>query len=633
MRVFIAVFFLVISLYGSDIVIEPSTENYLVTPHISYLEDQAGTLDIETVRSESVAGRFIPSASRRVSLGVTGSDFWAKVTVDNRGEQRHWLLVSNQIWLKRFELYYHDGTGWKKKAISALAPYETRGIKNRKLILPFELPAHGESTLYVKIAGNVPSFDLQMATPQEFIKSNQDGVAYDLLLFGIVLAMIIYNGSLAAILKSRIYLYYVFYLASISFYIFINKGYAYEFLWPEAGDFNYVIDIFFVGTGTIFLGLFADRFLMLRERHSRLYRVIMVFVAINMLTCLNFMANPVAWSVLLINVFYILGPLLFLGTAIFVLYRGYRPARLYLLGYSILNIFVLLTILDMFGVIAWEFASAYGVHLGVAIEAMVFSYALADRISIMHQRESELVVENLKKDQLLLKQSQKALMGEMIGVIAHQWKKPLYAISIDCNEIGDVYRRGELDEGYIGRFDDRIQKYIRYMSRTMDDFRNFFNPNKERKPFPLSDACEKSMAILQKSFIRNGIDVQVDIPDVTVFGLETELQQVFLNLLNNAVDALKDQELPDRTIKVSAYGEGGKMLVSVCDNGGGIAESVMGSIYDPYFTTKGEEGTGTGLYLVKLVVESSFGGSIRAENREDGVCFILTLPSGEGAES
>lgn len=608
-------------------ILDGAEKSLQIVPFVSYFEDVKGELTIDEVSSEKYRDQFIQSNVERVNPGTTSSIFWARVRINNRSEYNRWLLVSNQIWLTTFEIYRESGQGWEKTAVSAYTPFQKRAVQNRKLIIPLFLFRDSIQTFYIRIGANNPALDLTLEEPISYVKKNQDIVAFDLLLFGVVLAMIVYNGILSLILRSIIYFYYVFYLIMISMFLITNKGYGLEYLWHDAVRFNFISDVAFMSVGTIFLALFTARFLLLRQRHPKLYGILLGVSGVNSITCMVFVFAPSAITAFILNTFYLLLPVIFLFTGFYSLFSGFKPAILFLFGYSLLFLSVLMTLVSLLGAISSNFALQYGVQIGVALEAMVFSYALADRINRMKEERARLIVQNMEKDKILLRQSQKAMMGEMISVIAHQWKQPLNAISIDCGDLSDAYQFNELDKNYIDKFEERMQKYIRYMIGTIDDFRNFFNPNKERKLFYVSDAVEKSVNILQKTLTNARIDVDINVGDAKVFGIENELQQVLLNLLSNSVEALLEKQQEKRYIAITADSIDGMTRVCVRDNGGGIEIANLDQVFEPYFTTKGKSGTGTGLYMVKMVVTGSFGGNVTVVNESEGACFSVILPA------
>jgi len=228
------------------------------------------------------------------------------------------------------------------------------------------------------------------------------------------------------------------------------------------------------------------------------------------------------------------------------------------------------------------------------------------------------------KDNLLIHQSKMATMGEMIGVIAHQLKQPLNIMSLYCNDVKDSYEYNEIDDTFIENFDNNTKEQIAFMSQTIDSFTNFFNPNKAKAVFSVEIAFNKTIQLLSKQIENNNIALNVTIGDEKVYGVESELEQIFLNLITNAKDAFIDREIKNREITINTATKDGHTIIVFDDNAGGIQEDQIEKIFDPYFTTK-EYGTGTGLYMVKLVIQDSFGGKLKIQNSDKGLRFIIIL--------
>ena len=233
-----------------------------------------------------------------------------------------------------------------------------------------------------------------------------------------------------------------------------------------------------------------------------------------------------------------------------------------------------------------------------------------------------------EKERQLLEQSKMAAMGEMIGIIAHQLKQPLNAIGLQAQDVKDAYDYNELDEAYLKRFSESILRNVEYMSATVDDFRNFFNPNKQKKDFDVKELLEKTVQLLSAQFSNHNINIRIEAAPVTLHGVKNELQQIIINLANNAKDAFLERENQERLITIKAYldGTGRNLVIEFADTAGGIDGTIVERIFESYFSTKGEEGTGIGLHMVRMMVQDSFSGEIKVENREQGACFTITIP-------
>ena len=219
-----------------------------------------------------------------------------------------------------------------------------------------------------------------------------------------------------------------------------------------------------------------------------------------------------------------------------------------------------------------------------------------------------------------------ATMGEMIGVISHQLKQPLNIMSLYCSDIKDSYKHNEIDDEFIKKFDLDTQEQIAFMTETINSFTNFFNPNKEKKQFSLKSAIDSTIHLLDKQMENNNITIHTTIGEENIYGTQSEFSQIFLNLITNSKDAFIDKKIENREINITSLTKDQYSIVIFEDNAGGIPEENIDKIFDPYFTTK-EYGTGTGLYMVKLVVQNSFKGKFKIQNTNNGVKFIIVFQS------
>ncbi len=241
------------------------------------------------------------------------------------------------------------------------------------------------------------------------------------------------------------------------------------------------------------------------------------------------------------------------------------------------------------------------------------------------------VDKNRQKDELMLLQSRQAAMGEMIGNIAHQWRQPLNSVGLMVYDLVDAFRFGEVDQNYLSESEKSIKDVLGYMSATIDDFRNFFKPNKEKQNFYLHECIKTSVSFIEATLKNSGIRLIIDIPDnIELYGYASEFAQVVLNIVNNAKDALLENKPEKPVIRLSATSDHKKAVLIIIDNAGGIPGCIIHKIFDPYFTTKDQgKGTGVGLYMSKTIIERNMSGSIVVNNSRTGAEFVITIPLAE----
>jgi polar amino acid transport system substrate-binding protein len=228
--------------------------------------------------------------------------------------------------------------------------------------------------------------------------------------------------------------------------------------------------------------------------------------------------------------------------------------------------------------------------------------------------------ENLQQHQLLQEQSKTAALGEMIGMIAHQWRQPLNALSLSIQNLEFNYKDGLVNESFINEFINKNKVTIKFMSQTIDDFRNFFKVDKVKETFGIKEAIENTVSMQMIYLDKYEINVSITGEDFAVYGLKSEFQQVVLNLLSNSKDALVQHREKDRSLQIILEDS----AVIFHDNGGGIPAHLVEDIFDAYFTTKKQgTGTGMGLYMSKIIIEDNMKGRISAFNEGEGAVFLL----------
>jgi len=247
--------------------------------------------------------------------------------------------------------------------------------------------------------------------------------------------------------------------------------------------------------------------------------------------------------------------------------------------------------------------------------------------------ESE-VEKNRQKDKQLMMQSRMALMGELLSMIAHQWRQPLNTIGGIVSNLKLDIMLGEFDEKKLGGVLDKIENLILHLSHTIDDFRKFYREENENdyKSIKISKIIDETLNITMPSFKTHNIELILNIKnDDEIYTMPNRLKQVFLNIIKNGLDSIKERDIENPYIKIEVFKEDDKLIIEIKDNAKGIDEDIKDKIFDPYFTTKDEKnGTGIGLYMSKMIVEK-LNGKIFAYNDEFGAVFRIELKDNNGS--
>ncbi|KJU84203.1 multi-sensor signal transduction histidine kinase [Candidatus Magnetobacterium bavaricum] len=242
-------------------------------------------------------------------------------------------------------------------------------------------------------------------------------------------------------------------------------------------------------------------------------------------------------------------------------------------------------------------------------------------------------------EQFLIQQSKMASMGEMIGVIAHQWRQPLNNLNLIIQDLEVAFGSGELDKVYLDSSVNDSINQIDFMTRAIDTFRDFLRPSKKKEYFEVKTAVTDTMALFEAMLKSVNIKVCLDYSTtdgtdvINVLGYPNEFKQVIFNILNNAKDAIvqRRHKYPHLkkmkgSIAINISSDNKRVVIGVSDNGGGIDNAIIGKVFDPYFTTKeAHKGTGIGMYMSRTIVETNMNGRLDVKNIEDGALFTIEL--------
>lgn len=335
--------------------------------------------------------------------------------------------------------------------------------------------------------------------------------------------------------------------------------------------------------------------------------------------------NTVLLNVVILTAFYhyvlfeylpytVVYAILFLSV-VFNLRSGFKPTIVYVIGWSLLCI--LLFVFQLKNVYI-ERGYIDIVLIAFAVEAVLFTISISYKYNLFKNQA-------LDHQNMLFQQSKMAKSGEMIANITHQFRQPLNNLSYMLMNLKNRYENRTIDDAYFDKKIASAQEQLQYLSKTIDDFKEFYTPAKVKEPFSLSEAIKNSLAVIAPDLKSKGIVLEWVAGDeeITLFGKRNELSQVLLALISNASDALSGVGEPKIILRTERYEDEARIAIE--DNGTGIATDTQGKIFDPYFTTK-EEGSGIGLYLVKMIVEKSFGGAITVQSKlREGSAFTLSI--------
>ena len=621
-----------------------NSESYWLSTFSEYYEDRGGKLTLEEVRTRS----FVQDAQTDFNFGFTTSVYWFKTTIipGQYGTEHEWWLRIYYPLLDDITVYGVDtesGAQLFRKHSGDLLPFSQREVDHLNFF--FRVPLESRPvTLFVRIetesAMQVP---MVLQTAKNAIAEDQHTVLFTGLYYGLFIVIFLYNMVLYYYTREQTYMLYLFFITSFVLWQMTLNGIAYEYLWPDWELFRTHGAPFLTAVSSVSAIVFSRHFLQtaryIPNMDTLLKTVLLYSGGVVVLSIFLSYRTAMLMSVgLAVTV-----PVLLIISGILVWGRHYRPARFYVLGWSSFLLGTLVIAMNKYGIISGYVFFNHAQQIGSGLEMIFLSWALADRIKLMQdeyvaklsrlnitlqQKVAASLEKEREKDRMLIKQSRLAAMGEMIEQIAHQWRQPLNTMALIMQDLFVKFRLNALDTAAMEKANDQINETLQYMSKTIDDFRNFHQLDKDSDLIAVEEVIHMARTLNDASLKYANIECRLhsSMPHMAVI-MKNELVQVFMNLIKNARDAVIERGVEKGEIDIVVDEEGPHVVVTVEDNAGGIPETVLPHIFDPYFTTKeSSRGTGLGLYMSRGIVEESMGGSLEAENGERGARFTVRLP-------
>lgn len=437
----------------------------------------------------------------------------------------------------------------------------------------------------------------------------------------LAIAFLIYNFCLYILTKDKLFLFYIVYMFSFFFVNQLSLGYL-PFLLGMNGQDTMILWIFAM-LGYIFgLIFFTLYFLDLQEKYKTLKMIFIGLFIINIiLTPFHIFTGIIPNSQSL----WLLSIQSFQFFAIYLAIKryqdGFKPALYYLIatGGGLVSGICFTIFIGMDG-IPYSMYSLNFPNIGLVWDLIFFSLALAFRMKTF-QNEKE------QQERLLTMNSRNAAVGEFASNVAHQWRQPLTSLSILIAKLeAKLLFEKYVDNKKLEEFIKSSNQTIEHLSSTIDVFQGFFTSNEEQKLFSIANELERTLNFVEDSFQSYKIQIQLNITkDAMIKGDSNTFSQAILNLLSNAKDALNKSENSDKIVRISLDIKNGYSIITLEDNSGGIKLQPIEKIFEPYITTKGLNGVGIGLFIVKNIIEQKFGGIISAKNTKDGACFEIKL--------
>jgi signal transduction histidine kinase len=432
------------------------------------------------------------------------------------------------------------------------------------------------------------------------------GIAYGIIFCAFLYYLIIFFSTqiLAFLYYSIMQLFVLFSLIGFVYISFLSYSNQ-EYYLTQA-----VIDTFET-LAFAFTVLFAKEILGVKKNMPLMNILMNIFIIASFLDIGAIVVYK--YSILYKYMAFEIGFLLPVIAGIIAIFKKINYAAIYTLGWSIMLIVVFLT--EKFLI---TLSNIYTIHMLAPLESLIFSFALGLMLK-------KIIKDKNEKEKLLIHKSKLASMGEMIENIAHQWRQPLTHLGYINMNLEMKSQSDKYDKNYFIKKIKESNGQIKFMSSTIDDFRDFYYVEKEKQKFLVSNACQLAINIISPTLNKKKIKITLNIEkDSLIEGYENEYAQVILNFFTNSIDLFESRKIKDPTIDILIETMNNKSITKVSDNAEGIESENLDKIFDSHFSTK-KRGSGIGLYMSRVIIQSHFSGNIYASNDKKGACFSIEV--------
>jgi len=557
------------------------------------------------------------------------NNFWLKIDLQNSTQNSKELYFTYNyiLFVKYLNIYIvQDNKVIKKNIFSMFNKEDHKKLSGNSLLTKFNLKTNEKVTLYVQTKTTSPLlYNLAISDIKHHTQNHIQNYAYTALLLSLLLGLAIYYLFLYALTPYKEYIYFSLFLFSVSIWSAYVYGVITQFLQLYGKDafyFNATLYLIPFFTLLFFKTLFLKNndFKKIKVLVNILASVLLFIAVFYIFSLMGFST----WGIIIIRYAeYINMGIIssFMAIAIYVYVKKVAWSGYFLLGYIIHVSFFYITISLFMGKVPINNFTIHANLIGTFIESIFFSLLLFNKIKTLHQISKD------NEEMLHLQKNKISAMNEVIENIAHQWRQPLSQINSAVLIVDDELHESEQHNHTIENKLTEIESLTKYMSQTIDDFKNFYQKSQTKTIFSLDECLRGALSIIEATLKFNAIEVKMTIKGkISLNTFLSELQQVILIILNNSKDALVLHEVKHKKIEILAVKKHNKIVIKISNNAGIIDERIINKIFEPYFTTKHQsQNTGLGLYISKSIIEHTMKGSIYAKNIDNNACFFIEL--------
>lgn len=591
-----------------------------------YYEDASASLTAETVIASASELKWKSLKENKGRFGFSKSRFWIRFRIPEKdlkyGDEDPVMLEIPFAYNEHISLYRaRQGKLIKTSDAGMGVRISERSSSVLRTGFPsfrISAPRFEDNDYYLAVDGTFPvSVPLTLWEAPEYAYHHWTGVLFVGVFLGLLILAALVNGIMAAILRSKIYWNYSFFVASVLMLYLGHEGLTVQLLWPESPWWA-MREIHVYGTFALyFYAQFVREFLESKRQFPWLDRFLLFLIGLSTIRGIWILVDPHFQPVVLLGqVAVMLSNVLVLVIALRALNRGTRSAPYFFFSSLVFNLAMILFVLQESNLIWIGEFMARAPHVGTALEVLLLSLALADRIKLVNQELAEQKAAVVHADKI-------SALGRMAGEIAHEINNPLAIIHGNASLLArlELPQQAREISLTIEQTAVRISKVVKGMRALARDTRN--DPF---QPASFASLLQDSLVVCQDRIRNAGVKLSAPEPDpqLTLHCRPSEISQVLVNLLANALDASEGRT--GVWVKVEAERQGEMLEISVTDNGCGIPKPLRGRVHEPFFTTKeAGKGLGLGLSIARTIVENHGGNLWLDENREH-TRFVFTVP-------
>jgi len=585
---------------------------------LSYIQDKNSSYTISQVQEMQLKR----IKNKHGIAGKTGP-IWYKLDLKNltQIEQKLYLHNSFAYYSKEIDIFEFS----KNKLIdqnryNILTKGSSNPLVGSTLVYQFTIAPESETTIFIKNTPMVSNlFNLNIYDEKSSLEALMSTSFYSLVIISIMLTLAFYNVTLYFFNRRKEFLLYALYIATPA----IGLMYKYGIIFSHFhlyGENSYWFNLTAI-LMPAFLILFIKQVLNTKEMHKKINYMLdtILFIIIIDVTIAFLVDLTLAMEMF---------KLMFAFTTIALIYLSYslfkysHPlATIFAAAYGFYIGGMIITILSMSGVIEMNFFTFHSGGIGIIIEALLFSYLMHYNVKILEEKIRQ-------QREVIISKNKKAQLGDMISAITHQWKQPLSRVTsittlLEFKLNADV----EIPPTLLKEKITQINSNVHFLSDTIDDFKDFFNPNNIIENCNVESIVDRAIALSKDDTLAKEITIvkEIDIQkNLDIY--KNEFLHIILNIIQNSKEAFKNSTGEIKLIKIIGYTKEDKVYLDIIDNAGGIKQDKLPFIFNEHYTTKEEKiGSGLGLYLSKVILEDHLKGSIEATNIKGGAMFRIKI--------